>query len=83
MLEETYPIRTDLALESQERLKKNRGTVKGVNFQEEEREGGVVVSTVIIETENAARAMGRPRGTGGGAGGKRGRGDSERACKAL
>lgn len=63
MLEETYPIRTDLALESQERLKKNRGTVKGVNFQEEEREGGVVVSTVIIETENAARAMGRPRGT--------------------
>lgn len=63
MLEETYPIRTDLALESQERLKKNRGTVKGVNFHEEERDNGVVVSTVIIETENAARAMGRPRGT--------------------
>lgn len=63
MLEETYPIRTDLALESQERLKKNRGTVKGVRFQEEERDNGVVVSTVIIETENAARAMGRPRGT--------------------
>lgn len=63
MLEETYPIRTDLALESQERLKKNRGAVKGVNFQEEERGNGVVVSTVIIETENAAHAMGRPRGT--------------------
>ncbi len=63
MLEETYPIRTDLALESQERLKKNRGAVKGVNFCEEERENGVVVSTVIIETENAAHAMGRPRGT--------------------
>lgn len=63
MLEETYPIRTDLALESQERLKKNRGAVKGVNFEEEERDNGVIVSTVIIETENAARAMGRPRGT--------------------
>lgn len=63
MLEETYPIRTDLALESQERLKKNRGVVKGVNFEEEERDNGVIVSTVIIETENAARAMGRPRGT--------------------
>ncbi|MCM1282596.1 MAG: GPR endopeptidase [Roseburia sp.] len=60
-MEETYPIRTDLALESQERLK-NRGEVRGVDFHEEERENGVVVSTVIIQTENAAHAMGRPRG---------------------
>lgn len=59
---ETYPIRTDLALESQERLQKNRGKVKGVDFHEEERENGVIVSTVVIETENAAKAMGRPRG---------------------
>lgn len=61
MLGETYPIRTDLALESQERLK-NRGEVRGVDFQEEERENGVVVSTVVIQTENAAHAMGRPKG---------------------
>lgn len=61
MLGETYPIRTDLALESQERLK-NRGEVRGVDFKEEERENGVVVSTVIIQTENAAHAMGRPKG---------------------
>lgn len=63
MLEETYPIRTDLALESQERLQKKQGLIKGVSFHEEERENGVLVSTVIIETENAAKAMGRPRGT--------------------
>ena len=63
MLEEAYPIRTDLALESQERLKEERGTVKGVRFHEEKREHGVVVSTVVIETENAAHAMGRPKGT--------------------
>ena len=63
MLEKAYPIRTDLALESQERLKEERGTVKGVRFHEEKREHGVVVSTVVIETENAAHAMGRPKGT--------------------
>lgn len=63
MQEESYPIRTDLALESQERLQKDRGMVKGVRFTEEPGENGLVVSTVIIETENAAKAMGRPRGT--------------------
>lgn len=63
MMEESYPIRTDLALESQERLKNDRGTVRGVRFFEEPGEDGVVVSTVVIETENAAKAMGRPRGT--------------------
>ena len=63
MMEESYPIRTDLALESQERLKNDRGTVRGVRFFAEPGEDGVVVSTVVIETENAAKAMGRPRGT--------------------
>lgn len=63
MQEESYPIRTDLALESQERLQKNQGMVKGVRVTEEPGENGVVISTVIIETENAAKAMGRPRGT--------------------
>ena len=60
MQEESYPIRTDLALESQERLKKDRGTISGVVFLEEPKENGIVVSTVRIETENAAHAMGRP-----------------------
>ncbi len=63
MQEGSYPIRTDLALESQERLKKDKGTVKGVRFFEEPKDNGIVVSTVVIETENAAKAMGRPRGT--------------------
>lgn len=63
MQEESYPIRTDLALESQERLQKNQGMVKGVRVMEEPGENGIVISTVIIETENAAKAMGRPRGT--------------------
>ena len=60
---ESYPIRTDLALESQERLQKDNGQVKGVRLEEEKKDNGVVISTVIIDTENAAKAMGRPRGT--------------------
>lgn len=63
MQEESYPIRTDLALESQERLQKDKGMVRGVHFVEEPKKNGVVVSTVVIETENAAKAMGRPKGT--------------------
>ncbi len=60
---ESYPIRTDLALESQERLQKDNGQVKGVRLEEEKKDNGVVISTVFIDTENAAKAMGRPRGT--------------------
>ena len=60
---ESYPIRTDLALESQERLKKDRGNVRGIRFFEEKRKNGIIVSTVVINTENAAKAMGRPKGT--------------------
>ncbi len=62
MMEEAYPIRTDLALESQERVKKDRGSVRGVDFKEEKRENGITISTVVIRTENAARSMGKPRG---------------------
>ena len=60
---ESYPIRTDLALESQERLKKDHRQVKGVRLEEEKKDNGVVISTVFIDTENAAKVMGRPRGT--------------------
>lgn len=34
---ESYPIRTDLALESQECLKRDRGNVRGIRFFEEKR----------------------------------------------
>ena len=60
---ESYPIRTDLALESQECLKRDRGNVRGIRFFEEKRKNGIIVSTVVIDTENAAKAMGRPKGT--------------------
>ena len=43
---ESYPIRTDLALESQERLKKDRGNVRGIRFFEEKRKNGTVFLSV-------------------------------------
>lgn len=62
MVEGAYPIRTDLALETQESMRDDEGEVRGVDFKEEKRDNGVTVSTVVIQTENAAKAMGRPRG---------------------
>jgi spore protease len=38
------------------------GQVRGVDFVEEKKENGITISTVTIQTENAAKAMGRPRG---------------------
>ena len=34
MQEDHYPIRTDLALEAQERMRKNQSELKGVDFHE-------------------------------------------------
>ena len=63
MLENSYPIRTDLALESQARLQEDQADMRGIRVLEERRGNGVIVSTVMIETENASVAMGRPKGT--------------------
>ena len=44
MLENSYPIRTDLALESQERLQEDQADMRGIRVLEERRENGVIVS---------------------------------------
>lgn len=59
---EGYQIRTDLALETQERIQKSKKNLRGIFFDEDRRENGITVSTVAIETENAAKTMGRPKG---------------------
>lgn len=61
---ERYSIRTDLALEERERFESDNVEVSGVILEEsydEERE--VRVTRVVIETENGAKAMGKPVGT--------------------
>ena len=55
-------IRTDLAVETQESLKKTNSNLRGVNYSEEKRKDDIKVSVVTIETENASKLTGRPRG---------------------
>ena len=58
-----YQIRTDLALETQEKMQEDKVELKGVRFMEEQVGKNLVISTVIIETENGAKTMGKPKGT--------------------
>ncbi len=61
---DNYNVRTDLALEEKERFESDHVEISGVIVEEtydEERE--VKVTTVKIETENGAKAMGKPVGT--------------------
>ena len=58
-----YQIRTDLALETQEKMQEDKVDLKGVRFMEEKVGKNLVISTVTIETENGAKTMGKPKGT--------------------
>lgn len=57
-----YQVRTDLALEAREKFKDDDVEIKGVLVKEENPGGNMRVTKVIIETENGARAMGKPKG---------------------
>lgn len=59
-----YCVRTDLALEEKERFESDDVEISGVVLEEdydEERE--IRTTRVVIETENGAKAMGKPVGT--------------------
>ncbi|MCD7980975.1 MAG: GPR endopeptidase [Clostridiales bacterium] len=59
-----FDVRTDLALEENERIQKQKNDTRGISVDEEEyEEGSIRITTVRIETENAVRVMGKPRGT--------------------
>lgn len=58
-----YQIRTDLALETQEKMQEDNIELKGVQFMEEKVDKNLTISTVVIETENGAKTMGKPKGT--------------------
>ena len=61
---ENYRIRTDLALETTERFKEEQVEIRGVVIQEKyDKERDIKTTVVKIETENGAKAMGRPQGT--------------------
>lgn len=59
-----FQIRTDLALEAKESCEAKDGKLKGVRVTEQEdTEREIYTTTVVIETENGARVMGKPVGT--------------------
>lgn len=58
-----FQVRTDLALEAREKFEEDNVEIKGVRVEEEYiNETEIKVTTMVIETENGAKAMGRPRG---------------------
>jgi spore protease len=61
---ECFKIRTDLALEETERLKKAaKGDVSGIELDEFDAMESVHISKVVIKSKNAARKLGKPIGT--------------------
>ncbi len=58
-----FNIRTDLALEAKESFEEDHVEIRGVRIQEEEdQENEIRTIRVVIETENGAKAMGKPVG---------------------
>lgn len=61
---EHFPIRTDLALESRERLGAEKDEMRGVTCEEQyDEKRNVTITKVKIETENGAKSIGKPMGT--------------------
>lgn len=61
---EHFLIRTDLALESKERLEAEKDEMRGVVFEEQyDEKRNVTITKVTIETENGAKSIGKPIGT--------------------
>lgn len=60
---DNFQIRTDLALEAQERFREDNVEISGVVIEEEYREDtDIRITKVLIETENGSRLMGKSKG---------------------
>ena len=59
-----FEVRTDLAVEENERIAKAQEEAKGITVTEEDyEEEQIHIVTVRITTENGAKQMGKPKGT--------------------
>lgn len=59
-----FQVRTDLALEARESIDGKENEVRGIKVEEEyDEKSDVHITTVVIETKNGAKAMGKPMGT--------------------
>ena len=60
-----FQIRTDLALEATESVRKQAsGQMRGITIDEYDSMEDVHISKVVILSKNAAKNMGKPMGTG-------------------
>lgn len=58
-----FQVRTDLALEARESISEAESELRGVNVEEYyKEEEDIKVTKVVIDTKNAAKAMGKPMG---------------------
>jgi len=61
---DNFQIRTDLALEAQERFREDNVEISGVVIEEDyKEESDIKITKVVIETENGSRLMGKSKGT--------------------
>jgi spore protease len=61
---EQFMVRTDLALEETERVKKSaKGQVNGIELEEYDLPNNIHISKVAIKSKNAAKNLGKPIGT--------------------
>ena len=58
----SYVARTDLAVETSERVFQKAKVIRGVEYHEEMQYGHIKISVVDIETENASKKMGKAKG---------------------
>lgn len=58
-----YQVRTDLALETREKFQDDHVEVRGVKVEKQHMPGNMTITKVVIETENGAKVMGKPKGT--------------------
>lgn len=61
---QNFQVRTDLALEATESVRKNEaGRLSGIDIEEYDAMEDVHISKVVILSKNAAKSMGKPMGT--------------------
>ena len=59
-----FEIRTDLAVEEKENVRRDGGEVKGVSLREwRKASSSIKMTEVVVLDENGAKAMGKPKGT--------------------
>ena len=58
-----YRMRTDLAMENQEKFERDHVEIPGVEIEKKKRKAEIQTTIVKITSEQGAKMMGKPKGT--------------------